>query len=702
MIIRHVLKFVVVLGLVAIFASAEDPQESDNLSVACQLDPDIIFPSDSGINPNESKVLLTVEGNGKPKEVPVYVVLAIDSSGSMEENDPQGNRKKAAENFVRMMNPSKDKVGIISWDNDIDFKVELNNSHNYVISKIQDVDSKGETNLDEGLQAAVDLFNNETDSKKVIIFLSDGEGDYTSSGTLGCKADLARDKGIIIHSIGLNVADTSAERCLRDMVTATGGEYYDAPSSTALENIYNNIGKVVLNVAANDVKIRYKVPVELNISNHSLEPDSEMLKGDDLELVWDIGTMSIGDILSISFNVSSSNVGSFDLGRPFSGANYTKNDDTGSEKFDGKTLTVISPDWIIPSGVSEANSGAFISVNTSSVDFNKLHQMVNVIYDVVEHDENRIIWKFIDTGDWAYVFADGDIFITSRSTLSLSKIYKFEDEFINIIGLLNTNGADISVDPQQSPIFGATYYSKDARIFHKIRYTGRHEYNLFLVVPDCSVKEARLTMIYRDTSSWSGWENAFWIGNKNVFDREAPGYVDITKELPNPGEYPVYLRDDFDDRDTTIIIEAITSPVPIPKEFVLHDEDFDITVYESNPSSMDLIALEDNITKHAIVTMGDVRAEEENVVLEIELENIGYVPLNPDAFIMVVSNGKVIFRDTIYNIGSTIPLENKTYKFELPVTQNLELPYDIIVVVSSDGNRLGLARQSKDWRGDSR
>jgi len=669
------LVLVIIFALTMNFAYAALP----SVNLSSQLDPESIFSLNAGGMPNESCMTLSLKGVGERELVPIEVVLAIDSSGSMKDNDPQNNRIKAAENFLKMINSSKDKSGLVSWDNEIDFSVPLTDDIPEVISRLKDINSEGSTNLDKGLQAAIDLRTDKSSARKVILFLSDGVGPYTPSRIPGSQVDRAIDENITIYSIGLNVKGSEAEAFLKDMAMATGGKYYDAPDSRSLEDIYGEIGKVLINVAGTNVKVKYSVPAELEISKYSIEPDERTNESNMSVMEWYIETISIGDVWNVSFNVSSSNSGVFKLGSTSSGVNYTKHDGKiGKEVFDEKNLKINGAVGIIPAGY-EANSGVYVLANTSSLDFNRLYDIVNVMYDVVEYDNNHIIWSLTDTSDWAYAFADSKIFITSKSGMSLSKKDNYENELVNVIGLLNRAGSDISVDPQEYPITEATYYSKDAGIYHKIEYTGR-DYDMFLTVPNCSVEEGRLTMIFY-IINWgtSGFDrlNGFLIGDSHVFRQHDPGQVDITKHIPGRGEYPVYLRDEAKEqylRDTTVVIEAITTPIPPGKEFVLHNKDFSVMVYESNPLSLDLKALQDDITKHATL-MTDFKTEDGKIVLWAEIKNIGFLPIDPDIRLNVSrfeqgnQKHEPIYDHTLENIGLINPAESKSLKLELPIAE---------------------------------
>jgi uncharacterized protein YhbP (UPF0306 family) len=292
-----------------------------NLEITHQLDPDNIWLPSSGKKPSESKISLTLKGRGTPEKTPIDAVLAIDSSGSMGTNDPNNYRLKAAETFVKMMDLSEDKVGLVSWDDHIDFELPLTNELGAIIDKIHEVDSSGGTNLDLGLETAITLLSGNPNTSKIIIFLSDGDGTYTPSGKEGSQADRARAEGITIYSIGLAVGGSPVVGSLRDMAATTGGKYFDASESGALELIYKEIGNSVKNVVARDVIVYYTIPFELNGDKFTIKPwktdyptEKKPWGKTWSRFCWNVGTMSLDDSWDVSFNVSSDKAGVFDLG----------------------------------------------------------------------------------------------------------------------------------------------------------------------------------------------------------------------------------------------------------------------------------------------------------------------------------------------------------------------------------------------------
>lgn len=172
------------------------------------------------------------------------LVFAIDSSGSMSWNDPSDLRLAGSKMLVNGLDPNIDRVGVVSWDSNIDFTYPLSTDLSGAKGAIDNVDSSGGTNLNTGLYKAIDIMDSgkRTDAKHVIVFITDGWGTYTPAGAGGPAHD-AEEKGYVIYAVGLAGDDDPVTSHLEDMASATGGEWFVAYSAEDLLTILDYIGR---------------------------------------------------------------------------------------------------------------------------------------------------------------------------------------------------------------------------------------------------------------------------------------------------------------------------------------------------------------------------------------------------------------------------------------------------------------------------
>ena len=325
-------------------------------------------------------ITLTVTGAGSTTTttVPMDVVFALDSSGSMLVNDSSGLRKTAAKGFVDNMNSSLDQAGVVSWDDNIDFTLALTSNFPVVKTNIDAVDSSGGTNINVGLSESIDVLDANTrteSSAEVIIFLSNGAGSYTSASD-GGPASEAASKGYVIYSIGLGGAPAVA--ALTDMATATGGAYYSSPTADNLQAIFGDIYAEIVT----DTIPHYVDVVEVTKSyiidegSFSKVPDSVNTVGGITTITWDNIGMGDGDpdlsddeTVILSFEAKSNQNGD-NLDVDVFGTAVLNYDDkdgnyAGSVNIPQVQINVNAPPLADANGPYEANEGTPITFDAS-------------------------------------------------------------------------------------------------------------------------------------------------------------------------------------------------------------------------------------------------------------------------------------------------------------------------------------------------
>jgi hypothetical protein len=151
-----------------------------------------VSPSVAGWNDTVT-VNIKVAGDGyalRPK--PVDVVLVLDTSGSMRwdisrddgtNNERINAAKSAAMNFISNFNPSKDKVGLVTFSSDATLRHHLTTDFSTVNATIYSLSASGATMMRKGFKLAIDEIaaNGRSGAIKAVILMSDGEWNYDGS-----------------------------------------------------------------------------------------------------------------------------------------------------------------------------------------------------------------------------------------------------------------------------------------------------------------------------------------------------------------------------------------------------------------------------------------------------------------------------------------------------------------------------------------
>ena len=183
----------------------------------------------------------------------VDVVFVVDSSGSMSSNDRQNIRITAVKNFIDKLGEN-DRAAVVDFDSKATLYQSFTGDHDALYNAINRVNASGNTNLSNGMSLALQQFMDgsytRTDAFKYIIFLTDGQGNYSTSYT-----QTAADNGIVIYTVGLGSGVDA--NVLKGMANGTGGKYYFASEADDLIEIYDKAIEETIDYStdSNDDKI---------------------------------------------------------------------------------------------------------------------------------------------------------------------------------------------------------------------------------------------------------------------------------------------------------------------------------------------------------------------------------------------------------------------------------------------------------------
>lgn len=193
----------------------------------------------------------------------VNVVIGIDVSGSMQEQDFSPNRLEAAKrNTVDLINQLEptDLIGVVSFGQGSATTSYLTNLKERAIDKVKSINIQAsqsffgsctgmgcETHIGVGLASAVDMASSIPNKKKVIVFLSDGAN---NGGAISPEEAIsfAKQNDLKVFTIGMGKQKTDQfgrvlldENLLKSIAAQTGGEYYNAVDDNTLGQIYESL-----------------------------------------------------------------------------------------------------------------------------------------------------------------------------------------------------------------------------------------------------------------------------------------------------------------------------------------------------------------------------------------------------------------------------------------------------------------------------
>jgi Tol biopolymer transport system component/murein DD-endopeptidase MepM/ murein hydrolase activator NlpD len=178
---------------------------------------------------------------------PVTVVLIIDSTGSMRDNDPTNLRRQAAKVFIDTARVG-DRIAIVAFDASAEVlsalrTIETDADRSALKAAVDLVDSSGTTNLNRGLDAGyAQLQNDASTARKVALLLTDGLQEanepYYQRSHLQYQA-----RGWAVYAIGLS--DNVDELLLAKIAADTKGTYSQLQKAADLQSKYFEVSQLL-------------------------------------------------------------------------------------------------------------------------------------------------------------------------------------------------------------------------------------------------------------------------------------------------------------------------------------------------------------------------------------------------------------------------------------------------------------------------
>jgi Ca-activated chloride channel homolog len=200
------------------------------------------------------------------QDIPISLGILVDNSGSMRTKRQAVNA--SALDLVHASNPD-DESFVVNFSDEAYIDQDFTANVNKLRDGLSHIDSKGGTALYDAIMASADyLTKNAKRSKQVLLVITDGE-DNASSTTLEETVRRIQDlQGPIVYSIGLLYDDTGggrearrAKRALEMLANETGGISFFPKNLAQVDEIAGEVAK--------DIREQY------TIGYHSTKPVSQ-------------------------------------------------------------------------------------------------------------------------------------------------------------------------------------------------------------------------------------------------------------------------------------------------------------------------------------------------------------------------------------------------------------------------------------------
>jgi uncharacterized protein YegL len=178
----------------------------------------------------------------------VDIMLVLDVSGSMSDPGITGKTKldeakDAAFEFLNVIDPDY-RVGLVSFSTAAQLEAGLTKDNDIIQNKVSLLSASEETALGDGIGLGIEeLSKSGKQGAQYIVLMTDGLSNQSSKYTPEHARDLARNEGIIVHSVAFG-SDADAV-LLKEISSKTGGIYFFAATGADLVKVFGQIAEVI-------------------------------------------------------------------------------------------------------------------------------------------------------------------------------------------------------------------------------------------------------------------------------------------------------------------------------------------------------------------------------------------------------------------------------------------------------------------------
>lgn len=251
-------------------------------------------------------VTVTLEVGGEcPDTAPrADIVLAIDRSGSMNDNGGITATREAALDFLDGLDLSEDRVAVVAFNTTPQLVLPLSDDASAARGAILSLTAIGGTDLAAALDlSAAELFGlrGRAEAKPVIVFLTDGRPADGPANTLAA-ADRAKAAGARIFMIGFGDTDPM----IMALSATTPEDAYFAADPSTLADIYAEIAsRISADVLARSISIMDVLPPDMRYLS-MVEGPAPTVSGSTLR--WSLRDLPFGG-LRLAYRVEPQRLG---------------------------------------------------------------------------------------------------------------------------------------------------------------------------------------------------------------------------------------------------------------------------------------------------------------------------------------------------------------------------------------------------------
>jgi Ca-activated chloride channel family protein len=209
-------------------------------------------------------VQISLRGGVAALRAPANVVVVLDVSGSMQDQDKIGAVRQALARFVEGLD-ARDRIAIVTFSDDAHVALmptEVGPERSTILSAVGDLRAYGATNLGAGLERGLELAQRMQGygGNARLVVLSDGVATMgeTRADQLVHYADAARARTIAMTTIGMG--EQIDFGLLEALANGAGGAFHYVDRPAEVERVFGRELSALTGIAARDAHVRIMLP----------------------------------------------------------------------------------------------------------------------------------------------------------------------------------------------------------------------------------------------------------------------------------------------------------------------------------------------------------------------------------------------------------------------------------------------------------
>ncbi|MEO6810939.1 MAG: VWA domain-containing protein [Isosphaeraceae bacterium] len=169
------------------------------------------------------------------------IVLVVDHSGSMRDEDRIGGLKRAVATFLTKLPPGS-RVAVVAFGSTVDLLCPFTDDTERIQTAVDSLRPIGATRYYDAVAEALELIGQEQ-GRRAVLALTDGEDTFSQVATIDQVILAARRVGVPIYTLGLGSEAEIQTDALRRLAVETRGRYYPAREAEQLKAVYEEVAR---------------------------------------------------------------------------------------------------------------------------------------------------------------------------------------------------------------------------------------------------------------------------------------------------------------------------------------------------------------------------------------------------------------------------------------------------------------------------